>query len=86
MLEPVVRERGLQVWSDQREIVGEEWRPQLDQAIRRSRAALLLISPDYLASAYLMEQELPALIEHGVLLVCVLVRPCLWSSSAVLVC
>ena len=45
MLAPDVRGRRLEVWTDQREVVGEEWRPQLEQAIRRARAALLLVSP-----------------------------------------
>jgi TIR domain len=44
MLEPVARERRLEVWTDQREVVGEEWRPQLLDGIARSRAALLPVS------------------------------------------
>ena len=80
MLAPDVRERRLEVWTDQREVVGEEWRPQLDRAIRRSRAALLLVSPDFLASDFIMEQELPALIEHGATLVCALVEPCRYEK------
>ena len=79
MLKPEVRERRLEVWSDERNVVGYEWRPQLEQAIARSRAALLLVSADFLASDFIMEQELPALIKHKVLLVPVLVRPCLWN-------
>ena len=59
MLAPDVRERRLEVWSDDCNVVGKQWRPQLRDAIRRSRAALLLISPDYLASEFIMEQELP---------------------------
>ena len=56
MLAPVL-ERELEVWSDQREVIGEKWRPQLEQAIRRSRAALLLVSPDFVASQFIMKQE-----------------------------
>ncbi len=80
MLEPVVRERGLELWSDERNVVGDEWRPQLEQAIARSRAALLFVSPDFLASEFIMETELPALTERGVRLVPVLIRPCLWDK------
>ncbi len=58
MLAPDVRERRVDVWCDQREVVGEKWRPQLDQAMRRSQAALLLVSPDFLASDFIMGQEL----------------------------
>ncbi|MDQ3030376.1 MAG: NB-ARC domain-containing protein, partial [Actinomycetota bacterium] len=84
MLKPVVRERRLEVWSDDRNEVGYEWRPQLAEAIRRSRAALLLVSRDFLESDFIMQQELPALIEEGARLVCVLVRPCLWEEDGTL--
>ena len=84
MLAPLVRERRLEVWSDDRVLVGEAWRPQLAEAIGRTRAALLLVSPAFLASDFIMEQELPALIEHRVRLVPVLVRPSLWQTVGVL--
>src|SRR3954470_20760572 len=74
MLNPVIRERRLEVWSDERILVGEQWRPQLAEAIGRSRAALLLVSPAFLASDFIVQQELPALLERNVQLVCVLVR------------
>jgi hypothetical protein len=80
MLAPDVRERRLEVWSDQLNVVGTEWRPQLVDAIRRSRAALLLVSPDFLASEFIMTQELPALIGHGAALVCALVEPCRYEK------
>ena len=58
MLTPLVRERRLEVWSDDRMVVGYTWRPQLAEAIARSRAALLLVSPSFLASDFIMEREL----------------------------
>jgi NB-ARC domain/WD domain, G-beta repeat/TIR domain/APAF-1 helical domain len=84
MLKPLVREWRLEVWCDDRTVVGYEWRPQLAEAIARSRAALLLVSPSFLASDFIMDQELPTLMAQGVLLVPVLVRPCLWQAVAIL--
>ena len=84
MLSPLVRERRLEVWSDDRLLVGYRWRPELAEAISRSKAALLLVSPSFLASDFIMEQELPALVEHGVRLVPVLVRQCLWQEATLL--
>ena len=84
MLSPLVRERRLEVWSDDRMVTGYEWRPQLAEAISRARAALLLVSPSFLASDFIMDQELPALIQKGVRLAPVLVRPCLWQTVPVL--
>jgi TIR domain/NB-ARC domain len=83
MLAPML-ERELEVWSDQREVIGEQWRPQLEEAIARSRAALLLVSPDFLASPFIMEQELPKLLNHGAVPFLVLVRPCLWDRTPLL--
>ena len=82
MLAPLTSE--LEVWSDQQEVVGEKWREQLDAAIARSDTALLLVSPDFLASEFIMQRELPALIEHGVRRVCVAVRPSLAHTVKVL--
>jgi TIR domain len=84
MLAPVARQERLEVWTDQREVVGYEWRPQLQDAIRRSRLALLLVSSTFLASEFIVGQELPALIEHGVHLVPVLVGDCLWDQEPLL--
>lgn len=81
MLEPVLAERGVEVWSDERELVGEEWRPQIEQAIARSVLALLLVSPAFLASRFIRGEELPALVAHGAPLVPVLARACLWTTS-----
>src|SRR6188508_2105989 len=80
MLSPLARNRRLEVWSDQRISVGEQWRPELADAIERARVALLLVSPEFLASDYIMERELPALVERGVRLACVLVRASLWDE------
>ena len=84
MLAPVARQERLEVWTDQREVVGYEWRPQLEDAIRRSRLALLLVSRPFLASDFIMRQELPALIERGVHVVPVLVGECLWDQEPLL--
>jgi hypothetical protein len=84
MLKPLVRERRLEVWSDDRLVTGYQWRPQLTEAIGRSQVALLLVSPSFLASDFIMDRELPALVQNGVQLVPVLVRPCLWRAAPVL--
>ena len=84
MLAPVVRNRGVEVWSDDRNAVGEEWRPQLVEAINRATLALVLVSADLLASPFVMQQELPALRERGVRLACALVGDCLYWEEPML--
>jgi hypothetical protein len=79
-----VRRRRLDVWSDERNVVGEDWRAQLQAAIDCSSLALVLVSPDLLASDFIMGQELPALQAAGAGLVFVLVRPALWQHEPAL--
>ena len=76
MLKPEVRGRGMRVWSDTSIGASRAWRPEIEDAIARADVALLLVSPDFLASDFIMDEELPALIERGVPLVPVLVRAC----------
>jgi hypothetical protein len=49
----------------------------IDQAV----VALLLVSPAFLASVFITEQELPGLVERGLRLVPVLVLDCLWDMN-----
>jgi hypothetical protein len=82
MLAPVVRNRSVEVWIDERnEGVGCVWRAELADAIARSTIALLLVTPPFLASEFIMDTELDALIDHGVRLAPALVRPCLWRDE-----
>ena len=52
--------------------------------MRRAGVALLLVTGSYLASRFIMEEELPALVAHGVRLVPVLVEDCLWDREPLL--
>ena len=65
MLRPLVDSRGMRVWSDTLIGASRRWRPEIDDAIARAHVALLLVSPDVLASQFIMRQELPALIARG---------------------
>ena len=78
MLKPVVGDR-LDLWADDRIGVGADWRAELDTAIGQAAVALLLVSPDFLASEFIRDEELPALIGAGVRLAPVLIRACLWK-------
>ena len=78
MLEPDVRNHGLELWDDTQIPVGGDWRRDIEDGVRRAGVALLLVTGSYLASRFIMEEELPALVAHGVRLVPVLVKPCRW--------
>jgi len=80
LLKPVVRTRRLRVWADSHIRIGNDWHRDITSAIERTRVALLLVSGDFLASDFIMDEELPALIRRGVLLAPVLVGDCLWKQ------
>ena len=74
MLKPLVRVRRCELWFDTLIETGEQWRPEIEAAIARADIALLLVSPDFLSSDFIMDEELPALIRRGVLLAAMLLR------------
>lgn len=84
LLEPVVRNRFVQVWADEYIPVGDGWRRNIADAIDRAELALLLVSGDFLGSRFIMQEELPALIERGVRLAPVLLSECLWEAEPLL--
>ncbi|MBF0217155.1 MAG: tetratricopeptide repeat protein [Candidatus Omnitrophica bacterium] len=60
---PDIRNGRLDYWDDRRIETGDRWRIEIDEAVRHARVALLLISPNFLASDFIMREELPRIIE-----------------------
>ena len=52
----------LDVWDDSRIAAGQRWRDQIEAALRQAQVAILLVSADFLASRFVTEHELPALL------------------------
>lgn len=77
-LKPLMRGKDLLVWDDSRIQPGTNWRGEIKDAICAARLALLLVSPDFLASDFIAENELPPLLERaekkGVIIFWVAVR------------
>jgi hypothetical protein len=60
-LKPLFPEGGISVWDDTRLQPGSLWSSEIEQALRNASAAVLLISPDFFASAFIMQVEWPEL-------------------------
>src|SRR5215217_2981026 len=56
MLNPVVRDGSLALWWDNYVAAGDRWRPEIYNALNRARAAVLLVSADFLASRFIMRR------------------------------
>jgi hypothetical protein len=78
MLGLVLGERGYRVWWDQTLVAGA-WRDQIDGSLDRAVASLLLVSEYSLTSDFIMNEELPRLLERGPVAP-VYARPCPWRS------
>ncbi|MGI9286805.1 MAG: protein kinase domain-containing protein [Pseudomonadales bacterium] len=56
-------EKRLSFWSDQDISAGADWDSKIQQEIKNARIALLLVSPDFLASDYIVSKELSHLVQ-----------------------
>ena len=64
MLAPYLRdpESELKLWVDTDLKAGQQWDPEIRNALERAGVAVALVSKDFLASAYVVDYELPAMI------------------------
>jgi hypothetical protein len=62
-LRPFERAGLIDHWDDTRLRPGDAWEEEIRQALSEARVAVLLVSPHFLASDFIMDQELPLLLE-----------------------
>jgi TIR domain len=87
-LKPVERLGFIDAWSDKKIAVGSAWRHEIETALSRARAAILLVSADFLASEFIARHELPRLLqEHqtkSLRLLPLIVLPCRFTRDPAL--
>ena len=73
----------LDLWDDSRIGGGVDWYPEIQAAMDRACVAILLVSADFLASGFILKEEVPRLLqrrdEGGLHVFPVIVRPCAWK-------
>jgi hypothetical protein len=68
------------LWSDERIEGGMNWKEEIKKSMDECQVAILLVSTPFLASKFIMTEELPTILaaakERGVTLLSVVVAPC----------
>jgi hypothetical protein len=81
------RQHGIEIWSDRDIEVGERWHETIQNAIDRAKVAVLLVSPDFLASPYIDNNELPKMLQaaesDGMTIFWIPVRPSAYKHSPI---
>ena len=88
MLAGLRRQGVIDAWQDRQIEAGDEWYKSIQDAMNDCDLALLLVSPEYLASRFIQEDEQPKLLqrrqEMRLRVIPIIVRPCKWQSEPVL--
>jgi len=88
-MRPIIRNRQMDVWVDDRIDAGQKWRDEITLSLARTKVAVLLVSQHFLASDFIAEVELPLILaaaEAGDLTVIwVPITACLFEETGIAV-
>jgi len=62
-LTPFIQGEALTLWDDTQIKAGQKWEQEIEKGISTCRVAVLLVSPEFLASEFITKYELPRIIE-----------------------
>lgn len=87
MLKPLLRNHPISVWDDTKIRPGAKWKEEIEQALSNANAAVFLVSPNFLASDFITDKEVPKLLESaqhkGLRVLWILLSDCLWNETEI---
>lgn len=79
-IKPLERDGFINFWSDTDIQTGSNWKLTIENELEKAKIAILLISADFLASDFIINNELPTLLknaeEKGLTILPVILKPC----------
>jgi len=84
-LKPLEREGLIDLWVDSRLRAGDRWKTEIAKALDLSTVAILVVSADFLASDFIINNELQPILrnaaEKGTRIVPLIVKPCRFARD-----
>lgn len=87
-LKPLKKKGIIDPWIDTRLKIGDKWKSEIEAALKHASVGILLVSADFLASDFIVENELPPLLgaaeDKGTLIIPIIVKPCRFARDETL--
>ena len=87
-LKPLERQGLIDCWSDKKIRAGDKWRAKLSENLEFAAVAILMVSADFLASDFIVNNELPPLLlkaeANGIRILPVILKPCGFHRDKIL--
>ncbi len=84
-LKPLEKQGIIETWDDTKIKVGDQWQDKISEALKSAGVAILIISADFLASDFIVDNELPPILENaqtnGTRIVPIILKPCRFSRD-----
>lgn len=87
-LVPLERHGKIEIWHDRKIETGALWQTEIETALAKASIAILLVSANFMASAFIYDHELPPILErnraHGLSIFPVFIGHCFYQHDPVL--